>query len=183
MPAMRFWPRNPPPHPASYVAVLQTTSRRILAGWLAASSVLVSPLAPPTPVTRLRLCSLNKALPLIKSHSRSVRVCVCVCVRAGLALQTGLELAIGLCSHNVLGTYNIHGLTHAQLACSLGTDCNMRVNAHSAYACASVCVTEKVSVCERVFAFVAKTHLENLCRRHCCKSPTHLNCANGRTAL
>lgn len=137
---MRFWPR-PPPHPASYVAVLQTTSRRILAGWLAASSVLVSPLAPPTPVTRLRLCSLNKALPLIKSHSRSVRVCVCV--RAGLALPTGLELAIGLCSHNVLGTYNTrtarlqfrHRLQHA-------CQCTLCL-------CVCQCVCDRESECVR----------------------------------
>jgi len=27
------------------------------------------------------------------------------------------------------------------------------------------------------FPFVAKTHLENLCRRHCCKSPTHFQLA------
>lgn len=176
MPAMRFWPR-PRPHPASYVAVLQTTSRRILAGWLAASSVLVSPLAPPTPVTRLRLCSLNKALPLIKSHSRSVRVCVCESrTSTGNRTRTGNRSMQSQRAGHVQ-----HTRTHAQLACSLGTDCNMRVNAHSAYACASVC--ERVCVCERVFAFVAKTHLENLCRRHCCKSPTHLNCANGRTAL
>lgn len=155
---MRFWPRLP--HPASYVAVLQTTSRRILAGWLAASSVLVSPLAPPTPVTRLRLCSLNKALPLIKSHSRSVRVCVCV--RAGLALPTGLELAIGLCSHNVLGTYNTR--THKRRA-------RLQFRHRLQHACQCtlclcvlcVCVCERKCVCASVCLLSWRKHIWKIC--------------------
>lgn len=92
---------------------------------------------------------------------------MCVCVSAGLGLPTGLELAIGLCSHNVLGTYNTHArthaLTHAQLACSLGTDCNMRVNAHSAYACASVCVRGTLCVCASVCLLSWRKHIWKIC--------------------